>query len=84
MSGYNNNGWNVYGLTDTYFYEEGAPFDTSTTKYYQTSLQDGGPSLDPISGFDADFSIQNPREYFLITLRIRASHIKEECILTIT
>ncbi|KAM5371197.1 hypothetical protein ACJZ2D_008117 [Fusarium nematophilum] len=84
VSGYNNTVWNGYGLADTYFYGADDPFDRSSVRYYQARLEDEEISHDPINGLDADFPIQNPREYFLIALRMKANHIKEEWIHTIT
>ncbi|KAF5004423.1 hypothetical protein FDECE_9061 [Fusarium decemcellulare] len=83
VTGYSNVVWTGYGLTDTYFYDADSPFDRSSIKYFETCFEEEGICLDPISGFDANLPIQNPREYFLITLRKCADHIKEEWIHTI-
>ncbi|KAJ3549746.1 hypothetical protein NM208_g326 [Fusarium decemcellulare] len=83
VTGYSNVVWTGYGLTDTYFYDADSPFDRSSIRYFETCFQEEGICLDPISGFDANLPIQNPREYFLITLRKCADHIKEEWVHTI-
>ncbi|KAL6413264.1 hypothetical protein AUP68_02771 [Ilyonectria robusta] len=79
VTGFNNTVWNVYGFTDTYFYDTDDEFDRVSVNYYQRCLQDEDRmEYDPIIGTDANLPIQDPREYFVATLLSCINHILEE------
>ncbi|KAI9167923.1 putative arginine--tRNA ligase, cytoplasmic [Paramyrothecium foliicola] len=80
VCGYNNFIWSAYGFTDTYFYDAESPFDRSTFKHFKDDdfNEDEDIRRDPISGFDANLPIQDPRQYFLNALHVRSVRIKEE------
>ncbi|KAH8734456.1 hypothetical protein BGZ61DRAFT_527800 [Ilyonectria robusta] len=79
VTGFNNTVWNVYGFTDTYFYDTDDEFDRVSVNYYQRCLEDEDRmEYDPIIGSDANLPIQDPREYFVATLLSCMNHILEE------
>jgi hypothetical protein len=71
--------WAAYCFVDTYF-DANEEARESVQAYHDDSLDDEGMRADPLTFgvINADQSIQNPREYFLMVFSIRINQVKCE------
>jgi hypothetical protein len=69
--------WVAYCFVDVYFAQD---VKESVSQYHEDSLGEHGLRTDPLTlgTSDADTPIQNPREYFLMVLRIRLKQVWRE------
>jgi len=92
VAGHSNSAWAGYCFIDTFFHAvegddesesgdaEYNETDMDSVEYYNDVEWDNGTlNLDPITAghFDADMPIWNPREYFLVVLRVRLRQVEE-------
>jgi hypothetical protein len=79
VTGEDESRWVAYGFIDTYFDAIDGVKET-VEAYHEDAVTEGGINADPLTFgvFDAEKTIQTPREYFLTVLRVRIAQVTRE------